>query len=65
MRNFNRRTKTRKDIVHDQEVLIEEHDRPHEDVDVVGIFNNLHTSTNTGLSDATREVVVSTSICFP
>ena len=43
-------------------MLIEEHDRPHEDVDVVGIFNNFHTNSNTGLSDATREAVVSTFI---
>jgi hypothetical protein len=29
-------------------VLNEEHDRPHEDVDAVGICNNFHTSSNTG-----------------
>ena len=29
-----------KDAGHDQEVLAEEHDQPHEDVDAVGIFNN-------------------------
>ena len=57
--------KNRKDIGHDQEVLVEEHDRPHEDVDAVGIFNNFHTSSNTGLSDAAREAMVSTFICFP
>ena len=40
-------------------MLVEEHDRPHEDVDAVGIFNNFHTSSSTGLSDAAREAVVS------
>jgi hypothetical protein len=45
-------------------VLVEGHDRPHEDVDAVGIFNIFHTSSNTGLSDVTREAVISTSICF-
>ena len=53
-----------KDAGHDQEVLVEEHDRPHEDVDVAGIFNNFHTSSNMGLSDAAREAVISTFICF-
>ena len=57
--------KNRKDVGHDQEVLDEEHDRPHEVVDVAGIFNNFHTSSNTGLSDAASEAVVSTFICFP
>jgi hypothetical protein len=46
-------------------VLVEEHDRPHKDVDALGIFNNFHTSSNMGLSDAAREVVVSTFIFFP
>ena len=55
----------RKDAGHDQEVLDEEHDRPHEDVDIVGICNNFHTSSNTGVSDVAREAVVSTFICFP
>ena len=41
-------------------MLIEEHDRPHEDVDAVGIFYNFHTSSNTGLSDTASEAVVST-----
>ena len=45
-------------------MLVEEHDRPHEYVDAVGIFNNFHTSSNTGLSDVAREAVVSTFICF-
>jgi hypothetical protein len=46
-------------------VLIEEHDRPHEDVDAMEIFNNFHTSFNMRLSDAAREAVVNTFICFP
>ena len=45
-------------------MLVEEHDRPHEYVDAVGIFNNFHTSSNMGLSDAAREAVVSTFICL-
>jgi len=53
-----------KDAGHDQEVLDEEDNRPHEAVDAVGIYNNFHTSSNTGLSDAAREAVVSTFICF-
>ena len=52
------------DAGHNQEVLDEEHDRPHEDVDAVGIFNNFHTSSNMGLSDVARETVVSNFICF-
>ena len=52
----------RKDEGHDEEVI---DDRPHKDVDTVGIFNNFHTNSNMGLSDATREAVVSTFICFP
>ena len=54
----------RKDAGHDQEVLVEEHDQPHEDVDALEILNNFHTSSNMGLSDATREAVVSSFICF-
>jgi hypothetical protein len=61
---FQQKDKNRKDAEHDQEVLIEEHDQSCEDIDAVGIFNNFHTSSNTGLSDATREAVVSTFICF-
>ena len=61
---FLQKDKNRKDAGHDQEVLVEEHERPHEDVDAVGIFNNFHTSSNMGLSDAIGEVVVSTFICF-
>ena len=45
-------------------MLDEEHDRPQEDVDTVEICNNFDTSSNMGLSDAAREVVVSTFICF-
>ena len=29
-------------------MLVEDHDRPYEDVDEVGIFNNFHTSSNMG-----------------
>jgi hypothetical protein len=53
------------DIGHDLGVLDEEYDRPHEDVEVVGIFKKFHTSRKKGLNNAAREVVVSIFICFP
>ena len=42
-----------------------QHGRPDEDVNVVEVFKDFHTSTKKGLSDAARVAVVSTLICFP
>ena len=44
---------------------LEQHGRPNEDVNVVEVFKDFHTSTKKGLSDAARAAVVSTFICFP
>ena len=43
---------------------LEQHGRPDEDVNVVEVFKDFHTSMKKGLSGATRAAVVSTSICF-
>ena len=44
---------------------LEQHGRPDEDVNVVKVFKDFHTSTKKGLSDATGAVVVNTFNCFP
>jgi hypothetical protein len=44
---------------------LEQHGRPDEDVNVVEVFKDFHTSTKKGLSDAARAAVVSIFICFP
>ena len=44
---------------------LEQHGRPNEDVNAVEVFNDFHTNTKKGLSDAARAVVVSTFFCFP
>ena len=44
---------------------LEQHGRPDEDVNAVEVFKDFHTSMKKGLSDAARAVVVSTFICFP
>ena len=44
---------------------LEQHGRPNEDVNVVEVFKDFHTSTKKGLSDVARGAVVSTFICFP
>ena len=44
---------------------LEQHGRPDEDVNVVEVFKDFHTSTKKGLSDAARAAVVSNLICFP
>ena len=54
----------RKVAEHDQG-LDEQHGPPDEDVNVVEVFRDFHTSRKKGLSDATRAAVVSTFICFP
>jgi hypothetical protein len=48
---------------HDQG-LEEENGPPDEDVNVVEIFRDFHTSRKKGLSDAARAAVVSTFFCF-
>ena len=62
----------RKAVEHDQgldeqhdDPRLEQHGRPDEDVNVVEVFKDFHTSTKKVLSDATRAAVVSTLICFP
>ena len=52
------------DEQHDDSGL-EQHDRPDEDVNVVEVFKDFHTSMKKGLSDAARAAVVSTIFCFP
>jgi hypothetical protein len=61
----------RKAVEHDQGLDeqhdnpgLEQHGRPDEDVNVVEVFKDFHTSTKKGLSDAARAAVVSTLICF-
>ena len=54
----------RKVAEHDQG-LEEENHPPDEDVNVVEVFRDFHTSRKNGLSDAARAVVVSTFFCFP
>ena len=62
----------RKATIHDQG-LNEQHDdlgleqycQPDEDVNVVKVFKDFHTSMKKGLCKAERAVVVSTFICFP
>ena len=49
---------------HDQG-LEEENGPPDEDVNVVEVFRDFHTSRKKGLSDAIRAVVVSIFFCFP
>ena len=44
--------------------LEEENGPPDEDVNVVEVFRDFHTSSKKGLSDAARAVVVSTFSCF-
>ena len=44
---------------------LEQHGRPDEDVNVVEVFKDFHTSMKKGLSDVARVAVVSTFICFP
>ena len=44
---------------------LEQHGRPDEDVNVVKVFKDFHTSTKKGLSEATRATIISTFICFP
>jgi hypothetical protein len=53
------------DEQHNDRVLDEQHGRPDGDVNVVEVFKDFHTSRKKGLSDAAREGVVSTFICFP
>ena len=62
----------RKATEHDQGLVeqhddprLEQHGRPDEDVNVVEVFKDFHTSTKKGLSDAARAAVVSNLICFP
>ena len=62
----------RKTVEHDQgldeqhdDSGLEQHGRPDEDVNVVEVFKDFHTSTKKGLSDVVRATVVSTFICFP
>ena len=43
---------------------LEQHGRPDEDVNAVEVFNDSHTSTKKGLSDA-RAAVVSILVCIP
>ena len=45
--------------------LEEENGPPDEDVNVVEVFRDIHTSSKKGLNNAARETVVSTFFCFP
>ena len=54
----------RKAAEHDQG-LEEENSPSDEDVNVVEVFKDFHTSMKKGLSNATRAAVVSTFFCFP
>jgi hypothetical protein len=54
----------RKTAEHDQR-LEEENGPPDEDVNVVEVFRDFHTSRKKSLSDAARAAVVSTFFCFP
>ena len=54
----------RKAAEHDQE-LEEENGPPDEDVNVVEVFRDFHTSRKKGLSNAARAAIVSTFFCFP
>ena len=53
----------RKPAEHDQG-LEEQHGPRNEDVNVVKVFRDFHTSSKKGLSDAARAAVVSTFFCF-
>jgi hypothetical protein len=62
----------RKAAEHDQgldeqhdDLGLEQHGRPDEDVNVVKVFKDFHTHMKKGLSDAARVAVISTFICFP
>ena len=44
---------------------LEENGPPDEDVNVVEVFRDFHTSSKKGLSDVARVAVVSTFFCFP
>ena len=44
---------------------LEQHGRPDEDVNVVEVFKDFHTSMKKGLSNAARATIVSIFICFP
>jgi hypothetical protein len=54
----------RKAAKHDQG-LEEENGPPDEDINVVEVFKDFHTSSKKGLSDAARAAVVSTFFSFP
>ena len=45
--------------------LEEENGPPDEDVNVVEVFRDFHTSRKNGLSNAARAAVISTFFCFP
>ena len=45
--------------------LEQENGSPNEDVNVVEVFRDFHTSRKNGLSDAVRAAVISTFFCFP
>ena len=45
--------------------LEEKNGPPDEDVNVVKVFRDFHTSRKNGLSDAARAAVVSIFFCFP
>ena len=62
----------RKATEHDQgldeqhdDLGLEQHGRPDEDVNVVEVLKDFHTSMKKGLSDAARAAVVSIFIYFP
>ena len=61
---YEQKKNKRKATEHDQG-LNEQHGRPDEDVNIVEVFKDFHTSTKQGLTDAARVTVVNTLICFP
>ena len=69
---YERKENKRKAAEHDQgldeqydDPRFEQHGWPAEDVNVVEVFKDFHTSTKKGLRDAARATIVSTFICFP
>ena len=57
--------KNKRNAAEQHQGLEEENDPPDEDVNVVEVFRDFHTSSKKGLSDAARAVVVSTFFYFP
>ena len=55
----------KRNAVEQYQGLEEENGPPNEDVNIVEVFRDFHTSRKNGLSDAVRAAIVSTFFCFP